>query len=383
MITRRDIHRKATRKYISYLKAWLAQEPFFPLEIPFAKIKPTADYLKVKEGLQTLLAGAKQSGGAGYTVTLETRSTRLYGEQSFPTRIAFENEADFLGFIGKKGEVATFKREVRLIRQELPQLEEWLRRKPQRVIASAGDWPDLLKVAHYFLAHSRPNCYLRELPVAVHTKFIEERTSIVRELLEELLPPEAIRVEESRFEPRFYLREDEPLVRFRLLDSALASQLGLPFTDASVPLSDFAQLNWAGLPVVITENKINFLTLPPLSQAIGLWGGGFEVNGLKVAAWLADCPIFYWGDLDAQGFQILAQLRATFPHVESVLMDEATFTAFQQFAGPGTPCPVETLPQLHPPEQRLFKRLAAGNIRLEQEHIAHPFAVRQLKAIFD
>lgn len=382
MITPSNIRQKAGRKYNTYLKAWLSNTPFFPLEIRFAKIKPTADYMQIKNGLEILLAGSKATIGTGYSVTMKKRNTRRYGPQSFPTRIAFENESDFLGFIGKKREVSAFKRDVSLIRQTLPQLEDWLQQKPQRVITATGDWPDLMKVCQYFLDHPHPNCYLRELPIAIHTKFIEERKSIVRELLDELLPAGAIRTDASHFEQRFYLRYDESLVRFRLLDPTLQEQLGLPFTDASIPLSEFETLNWVGLPVVITENKINFLTLPSLPNAIGLWGGGFEVGILKKTGWLAHCPIFYWGDLDAQGFQILAQLRSAFPHVKSVLMDQVTFKAFSQFIGVGKPCSVETLSQLTPLEQQLFKQLLISNKRLEQEHISHSFAIQQLKQAF-
>ncbi len=63
------------------------------------------------------------------------------------------------------------------------------------------------------------------------------------------------------------------------------------------------------------------------------------------------------------------------------MMDEATFDAFEQFAGSGTPCPAGLMPQLTSPEQQLFERLAAGNIRLEQEHISHAFAVRRLQQV--
>ncbi|QBD83792.1 hypothetical protein EPA93_45535 [Ktedonosporobacter rubrisoli] len=43
-----------------------------------------------------------------------------------------------------------------------------------------GDWSDLIAVCDYFLEHPRPACYIREIPVAVHTKFIEQHSGILR-----------------------------------------------------------------------------------------------------------------------------------------------------------------------------------------------------------
>ena len=54
---------------------------------------------------------------------------------------------------------------------------------------------------------------------------------------------------------------------------------------------------------MITENKMTFLTLPALPDAFALHGGGFKVSGLAAIPWLRECPIIYWGNLDAQGFQ--------------------------------------------------------------------------------
>jgi hypothetical protein len=129
---------------------------------------------------------------------------------------------------------------------------------------------------------------------------------------------------------------------------------------------------------VITENKMTFLTLPLLTNTIAILGGGFKVSSLAAISWLRDCPIIYWGDLDAQGFQILSQLRSIFPHVTSLMMDEETLLAFAEFCVVGTPCRVRQLPHLTEEEHTLFLRLAQDEKRLEQEHINHAYALRQI-----
>ncbi len=241
-----------------------------------------------------------------------------------------------------------------------------------------GFWPHLLAVCLYFLEHPRPNLYLRELPVNVHTKFIEQHRVLVRELLEHILPPEMIQPDAVTFEQRFGLREKAPPVRIRLLDDQLHHHYNLTLTDLSIPISQAGALDLLrGQCCIITENEMTFLTLPPYKATFAIFGSGFRVHNLEGIAWLAQCPILYWGDLDAHGFQILSSLRALFPHVTSLMMDWETFTTFSEFCVPGTPCPVRDLPHLSSDEQGLFQHLAENNLRLEQEHISHEYAMRQ------
>lgn len=362
-----------------YLRSWLQGASFFPLDIRFRKVRSSDDYLKVRDGVQELLAGARRQVGHGYRVELEARATRSYGRQSFPVRIAFEDEADYLAYLGKEEEAAAFKEAAAMIRERVPALRGWVARHPKKIVAHLGSWPDLLRVVRYFQENPRPEQYLRELPVSVPTKFIEAHQGILRSLLDAVLPDEAVRRKEDGFERRYFLRQAEPLVRLRLLDEGMQDRLGWPSDDLSMPAPAFARLDMRGKRMVVTENKMTFLTLPALPDGLGLFGRGFQVEVLKQAGWLHDCTLLYWGDLDAQGFQILSQLRSTFPRVQSVMMDRATLEAFRRFAVPGTPCPAESLPHLAAEEQALFEYLCANNLRLEQERISQAYAVDRLR----
>lgn len=249
----------------------------------------------------------------------------------------------------------------------------------QRVIEQHGAWPELLAVCAYFLAHPRPNLYARELPIAVHTKFIEEHTDILRRLLDALLPAEAIDATTTHFAARYGLRSDEALVRFRLLDARLGAQAGLSLSDVSAPVSQAATLALHGVDCIIVENKLVFLTLPALPNALAIFGGGFSVDRLAGLPWLHQCRLWYWGDLDAQGFQILNRLRSAFPQARSLLMDASTLAAFQRFSVPGTPCPPMELPGLTADEQARFIYLAEANLRLEQERIDYGYVCEVLR----
>lgn len=140
-----------------------------------------------------------------------------------------------------------------------------------------------------------------------------------------------------------------------------------------------AALPCAGRRCVIVENKLVFLTLPQLPDTLAIFGSGFQVELLAKLPWLRECPNWYWGDLDAQGFQILARLRALFPQVVSLMMDEATLEAFREFVVVGTPSPAAELPQLTPGERALFERLVHANLRLEQERISQAYVLQQIE----
>lgn len=372
MITPADIQRKAKRKYRAFLRARVQGDPFFPLEIRFRKARAGDDYLALREWVRALLAGSKAERGYGYEVELEERELRRYGKQSLPGRIAITTEIDFLRLIGKEEEFARWQAAVANTLDHFPQLKAWLSHHPHRLLPHLAIWGQLLSVCAYFVANPRPSLYLRELPLPVHTKFVEENQAILRQLLDALLPPEAVDGDESHFERRYGLRYDEPQIRLRLLDQSLHRELSWPASDLSLTLSDCAQLaEMHGRTVLIVENKMTFLTLPPLENGIAIWGMGFQVSLLRDVQWLADCAIWYWGDLDAQGFAILSQLRSYWPQTRSFLMDRGTLERYRYAVVTGTAAEEVDLTNLEDEEAAVYHRLVAHNWRLEQERISH------------
>jgi hypothetical protein len=127
---------------------------------------------------------------------------------------------------------------------------------------------------------------------------------------------------------------------------------------------------------------MNFLTLPSLAETIAIWsGGGFSVSYLKGIKWLDGKSFFYWGDIDAQGFQILNQFRTYFPGTKAVMMDEETLRLF--LPGSGVPCANQNLPMLTAEEFRLYQQLRESNLRLEQEKITQTYAEDQIYRIIN
>lgn len=381
MITPAEIRQRAERQYLAFVQSWVRGETFVPLSFPAGK--PSTEFASLRAEVQCLQAGEKNTPKPGYRIEWYTRQQRALNTQTLPVRIWLDTPQDLLALIEKTAEFADVQQDVALMRAQVPQLENWVERFPKKLIEQHDSWPGLLAVCRYFLEHPRPGLYIRELPVNVHTKFVEQHQGILRELLDDVLPAETITPNAPTFSQRYGLREEEALVHVRFLDEQLRARYALPLNELCIPCSQLAGLDFSGQICIITENKKTFLTLPHVPRTIAILGGGFKVGGLAVLSWLRACPIVYWGDLDAQGFQILSQLRSIFPHVISLMMDKTTLATFAEFCVPGTPCRVRHLPYLTAEEHALFLRLAQEETRLEQEHISHVYTLQQVQSCLE
>lgn len=370
MITPAEIRKKADNKYIAYLQSIASGESFFPIVIAGNK-KPNDNTVLFEKELTNLMAYSKEKMGYGYSLIYQKIRTRTHGEQDIPVSICFETEQDYLRFIGKEQATAYFRKDLEIILLKFPDLKEWIRKYPCKVIDNHDVWDDLLKVCGYFKMNPKPYLFIRELPIQVHTKFIEQNKGIIRELLD-IIIAEHINEEEKQFERRYNLRYDEPLVRFRILDKSLYQQQFPNIEDFSIPIGQFKSLNLPISNVYIVENKMNMLTFPTKKRSIVVWGRGFEVDIMKNVEWMQKKRIYYWGDLDAHGFQILSQIRTHFPLVESFLMDRETFDKFFEKDN-GSETNVENLSCLTQEEMTMFKYLRKNNYRLEQEKIPYEY----------
>lgn len=351
---------------MTFLQSVIESQAFEPIVIVGNK-KPNDDTVQFEIELTELIAHSKEKKGYGYSIEYLKVKTRKHGEQDIPTSIVFQTEHDYLKYIGKEQETADFRIDVERILPSFPELYEWVCRFPNKVLDNHKIWKDLLKVCSYFKCNPKPQLYIRELPIQVDTKFIERNKGIIKELLDIIIAG-AVNTDETRFEIRFNLRYDEPVVRFRVLDKMMSQALFSGIDDLSIPFSQFRDVEIPVEAVYIVENKMNMLTFPPIQKSIVVWGHGFGVDIHKEVAWLKSKKIFYWGDLDAQGFQILSEIRTHFSQVESFLMDKETFDKY--FEGDiGTECNVRKDLSLTTNEYEMFEFLKRHNYRLEQEKI--------------
>lgn len=371
MITPAEIKKKAENKYLSYLRAIAGGTPFDTIVIVGNK-NPSDDTATFETELTELINRSKEKLGYGYSIEYQKVRTKKHGEQDIPVSISFPTEHDFLKYIGKEQDTSGYRKDLNDIISLFPILKEWITKYPNKVLYNHEVWKDLLKVCQYFKENPKPQLYIRELPIRVDTKFVERNKGILKELLDIIIVGQ-INENENSFEKRFNLKYDEPLVRFRLLDKHLSKDLFWGANDISLPISQFQAIDIPIHTVYIVENKMNMLTFPQKEESIVVWGHGFGVDIMKDVEWLKSKRIFYWGDLDAHGFQILSEIRTHFHQVQSFLMDRETYDKFYE-GGTGSISNVEKDLLLTQEEKNMFDYLKKNNHRLEQEKIPYDYA---------
>lgn len=374
MISPEEIKQQALKWWAPFLQSHVLNELFFPKLIDrIGKIQPTHvthRFEALQNEVEVLYKNSKNETGAGYLIVTSGKNFRRTGTHELPVSIVFETSDDYLHYAGKKKEWKSFLNNYESLMTSLPQLKEWVLSNVLLLTSPSTYWNDLIKVCQYFIATPRPNLYLRQLPIHIHTKFIEENSIILQSLLNFLIPDHIRNHGQKKFAERYFLNHDEPLIRIRILDDKLAVYNNIK--DISIRLSDFEDWEFTCSIVLITENKMNFLTLPVLPDAIAIWsGGGFNVSYLRNAEWLQRKKIFYWGDIDEHGFLILHQIRSYYSQTQSVLMDHLTFNTFKDYAVKGERNKAEKLYFLNKDETALynFLKLLEENNRLEQEKI--------------
>ena len=333
---------------------------------------------------------AQLSSAAGpYRIEWRRVNHRVLGSNEIPTAIWIDQLSDALGLIGKRRAADQFTALVELSREKRPELLPWLTRRPLRALEFAEVWPRLLEIVGWLLEHPRPAMYLRQIDLpGVHTKLIEGHRGVLAELLDLVLPEDSIDGTHTGiggFCRRYGFLDKPSRVRFRILDSNLRLLPVEADQDITLTQAAFASLDSPVSKVFITENEINFLAFPDVSDAMVIFGAGYGFDNLAAAPWLHEIQIYYWGDIDTHGFAILNQLRGFLPHVVSFLMDQQTLLAHRALWGVETQPETGTLTRLSSKESALYDQLRQNHwgerVRLEQERIGFDFLREVLREV--
>jgi hypothetical protein len=199
-----------------------------------------------------------------------------------------------------------------------------------------------------------------------------EHRRLARPLLDAVLPSERVCKQHSDLDKRYGFRSRPTYVRLR----TLGNDIGFPPTlsELEVRVQELALMPLSVAVVYVVENRATFNAFPGTPDSIVVFGGGYAATTLSGLDWLHDRRLVYWGDIDTHGFRILSRLRASFPHCESMLMDESTLKA-NLARTVGEPSPLtEHLDHLTSDEARLYQDLREDRygaaVRLEQERIS-------------
>jgi hypothetical protein len=373
--TPEDLRRQVQRQWDNgrLLAAGIKGESLFPMELRLRGPDTRALSERFEEVRQWIRGLESERR---YSIEWREVNHRLLGRNRVPARIVVPGEREALELIGKVDDAARFGRVAAITREQLPELRAWLGRKPLMALAHAADWERILAVLRWFRGHPRCGLYLRQLDIGgVDTKFIEGRKVLLAELLDLVLPPEALDAAaagQRNFEQRYGLASKPSQVRFRILDPRLSIR-GL--TDLAVPAGEFAGLDLPVERVFITENEINGLAFPCVPGSLVIFGLGYGLDRLSEAGWLGRRKLYYWGDIDTYGFHILDRVRVRFPEARSFLMDRQTLVENAGLWVRESDPYDGDLPRLTSVEGALYDDLRwnrlGERVRLEQERIPY------------
>ncbi len=228
------------------------------------------------------------------------------------------------------------------------------------------DFELLCTVADWFATHDATGLTPRQVPIeGLHAKWLNTHRQHVQHLSGKddlgLLPRHPARVNFTYLDPAHRAAGE------RHHDSATVDD---PFTPAYTPRV-----------VLISENKDTAIHFPPIAGGIAVEGAGYGGNTAAAFPWLTEAPhLYYWGDIDAHGYEILNGFRQAGINVTSILMDPATYDTYERFGtntdannNPLTAGTHKPLPNLTDEERAVYERLKdpawTGHRRIEQERI--------------
>ncbi|MDD7415986.1 MAG: DUF2220 family protein [Treponemataceae bacterium] len=393
MISPEEIRIKAKNKYKDFLRykvdlsVTFPVEDFFPLIIKADKGKVNDDLLSRQKELQLLISKSKNKTGSGYKLDFETVNSRKNGEQTEVSKIYFENESDYLSFINENKSYKLFCTAISQIKDSNllsnEKFVEWAKSHLTDLCAEPESnhfWTDVYLCADWLNKNQDSNIYIREIPLPVHTKFIEQNKKIIKSLTEKA-------DSEFEFEATFGLKIKPDFVRFR----SLSDNIILPFSESMLNecqllLDDFSKLDESFLNriknVFIVENEMVYLTFPQYKDSICIWGQGYKVNILNGIEWFKSKKLYYFGDLDEHGFDILSTYRRCYPQIQSFCMDKNVLDEYEQFLVQGKKLENGRIPEnLTEAEKECFmilRSVTSEKNRLEQERVSVEYIKKQL-----
>ena len=360
------------------LKHYITEDDFFPLKI---KLKsPTineisSQFSDVIKWVEDLNENDKSNLNYGYEIIEETHTYRLYGTQSIPTHIVIPSFDDAIKLIKKQKETNLFTENLKKLLDKWPCLYNWCIENPHKLYKNIGRNCDkIIIVIEWFKKNPKHYMYLRQLDIAgIDTKFIESHKNIIDELMSIILPTEDINKNTKIFEQRFYLKEKPKMIRFRILDEDFYSD----FTDLTVTIYEFEKWRPAFKNIFFTENEINFLSFPLIKDSIIIFGKGYGVEIFKKVEWINDKNVYYWGDIDTHGFNILSIARSFIPNMKSFLMTEDILLFHKDLWAYEDKPFLSEVYNLTTEEHALLSNLQTNywgeGVRLEQERISYHF----------
>lgn len=372
-----DVAQRLRHRYERQKKQWLIGNTEWPLSLPLGL--PTEgqafDYLNDVRQWQALWSHWRGRGVVQWT----ERHWPKLGKQKLPEKIVINDPVQITRWIGEEQNWTKVTRRYQMFIDKWPDLKPVL---PGyfKVLQEydALDFDRLFAVLGWLTEHPDSNLYIRQLPVAgIHTKWLINRKAMIAELIKTITGCEA-----DGFYRITGLRQEPTLIRIRLLDEQLRNSMN-GIGDLSVSLDYLKALDLPVERIYIVENLQTGLAFNDMPGAMVIMGLGYAIDILQDVRLFDGRPIYYWGDIDTDGFTILHRLRSYFPRAQSLLMDESTLLRHKNLWGTDEKAKgIKDLSLLTTEEKKLYDNLCNDRwqkkLRLEQEHISWAYALEKL-----
>ncbi len=375
-----DIRRSALNKWKELLRAEISGEAFLPWFYKGSKREKKASFSDQIKAQEELLKNSKSEIGKGYKIETKTITSKLYGTQTEIEAIYIDTIDDFVYLINKKREYRSFLNAHKALSSffcdnglSLSTLKEWELDNLDELIKDRDEsdyWNMIALSLKWLLDNPGSNIYIREIPIEVHSKFIENNARLIASLYSRIKGIDAY----STLESLCGLKTKQPLIRFRLQNTN-REETALPksaFNELKTH-EDISRIKKA----IVIENEIVYLTFPIDDELLIIFGSGFKaVEALDSAGFLDGIKLYYFGDLDEHGLDILSLFRKEHPNTESFLMDIDTYKAFSIYAVKGQKENMRDIENnLTEKELELLRYLKAHSDknRLEQERITQAY----------
>jgi hypothetical protein len=317
-------------------------------------------------------AATWRAWSSAHGLPLRTRARRIHNtDQELPTHLVVPNADHAARLCGRHWphRLERGRQRASALADHFPHLIE--ARLLATTVAAVDELSDvdfelLCRSGAWFAEHDAAGLTPRQVPIeGLHAKWLNHRLGLIRRLSARddlgLLPPHPPRVHYT------YLDPTHLAAGRRRHDSATIGDRTLPAYEPRV--------------VVISENKDTAIHFPEFDSGISIEGVGRGGATIAALPWLPAAEhILYWGDMDADGLEILNEFRAAGIPATSLFMDLPAFTRWERFGtnvdARGRPLQARKprpVPFLTDAEAALYQCLTAEtwtrHRRVEQERI--------------
>jgi hypothetical protein len=374
-----DVTRRLQRTWATELVSGANGEGAWPHRFPLGTptgTKLDAEFTKLLGDVR-----AWRDWATRHDVELVHATRRVRGtDQTMPTHVVIDDIDTAARVVGTgwPARLATGRHRSSVLTTGYSHLKRPEKALTQVVGMADVDFDLLCRAANWFASHEATGLTPRQVPIeGLHAKWLNTRHQLLQDLAG---------LDDLGLAPAHPSR-----IHFTYLDAAHLAAGGRRHDSATV--GDTAQLAYSPSIVLISENKDTAIHFPPIPGGVAVEGNGRGARAYATFDWLREADtVVYWGDMDADGLEILNEFREAGVPAKSMFMDPTAYGAWSKYGTDVdkrgqrlTSRDPRQVPHLTDEELSLYRDLCspqwASFRRVEQERIPLATAARALQEI--